>query len=52
MSMEEFADFTEKVEEDSLTPEEVAEEEELLNRQFEEDNFIPQDFLPPNWYLF
>jgi len=46
MGMEEFADFTEKVQDKSLTPEEIAENEELLNREFEEDNFIFEDFLP------
>ena len=51
MSMEEFADFTEKVEEESLTSRERMEEEESLNQQFQEENFIPEDFLPFDWHI-
>lgn len=52
MSMEEFADYIEKMNEGSLTPEEIVENEELLNREFEEENFIPEEFLSEDWYLF
>jgi len=46
--MEEFVDFTEKVEEESLTLEEKAE----LERQFQEEHFIPEGELPHDWRLF
>jgi len=51
MSMEEFIDFVEEPKEKLLSPEEIAENEELLNREFEEENFIPED-ISPDWYLF
>jgi len=49
MSMEEFADCIEEMKEEPLT---LTEEEETLNREFQEENFIPEDFVPPDWYLF
>jgi hypothetical protein len=53
--MEEFADYmdrVERVENEPLTYEEDMEsaaQEELL---FREEHFIPEDFLPSDWYLF
>lgn len=52
MSMEEFADHVERIEEESLTFREETEDKESLNREFQEENFIPEDFLPPDWYPF
>jgi len=52
MSMEEFVDFIEEPKEELLSPEEIAEDEETFNRLFEEDNFVPEDVLPSDWYLF
>lgn len=49
MSIEEFADYIEE-EPLTLTLEEQVEEKELLNREFQENNFIPEDFLSPDWY--
>lgn len=52
MSMEEFADHVERIEEESLTFREETEDKESLNREFQEENFISEDFLPPDWLLF
>ena len=52
MSMEEFADNVEMREEEGLTQEEILEENMEMERQFNEDNFMPAGYLPPDWYLF
>lgn len=48
MSMEEFADFTERRKEEPLAEEEIQE----LDNEFQEENFTLEDFLPSDWYLF
>jgi hypothetical protein len=50
--MEEFIDYVEEVEEKPLISEKEMEDERLLNREFQEESFISEDFVPPDWYLF
>ena len=50
MSMEEFIDWTEKAEEESLTLDEEKEDQEFFENMLQEDNFIPEDILPSDWW--